>query len=63
MRRHAYPNLTAGDLFRFFRIWKSVGLESSIRGTGKIVEDGGYDQLIELNGRFAELVERRQLDI
>ncbi|MDR0404491.1 MAG: ATP-binding cassette domain-containing protein, partial [Oscillospiraceae bacterium] len=29
---------------------------------GKIVEDGNYEQLIELNGRFAELVERQRLD-
>ena len=29
---------------------------------GKIVEDGTYDELISLNGRFAELVERQRLD-
>ena len=29
---------------------------------GKIVEDGTYDQLISLNGKFAELVERQRLD-
>ena len=29
---------------------------------GKIVEDGTYDDLIALNGRFAELVERQRLD-
>lgn len=29
---------------------------------GKIVEDGTYDQLIALNGKFAELVERQRLD-
>ena len=29
---------------------------------GKIVEDGSYDELIALNGRFAELVERQRLD-
>jgi ABC-type bacteriocin/lantibiotic exporter with double-glycine peptidase domain len=29
---------------------------------GKIVEDGTYDELIALNGRFAELVERQRLD-
>ncbi len=29
---------------------------------GKIVEDGTYDELIEKNGRFAELVERQRLD-
>jgi len=30
---------------------------------GKIVEDGAYDELIALNGKFAELVERQQLDV
>ena len=29
---------------------------------GKIVEDGTYDQLIALGGKFAELVERQRLD-
>ncbi len=29
---------------------------------GKIVEDGTYDELIALNGRFAALVERQRLD-
>jgi len=29
---------------------------------GKIVEDGTYDELIALGGRFAELVERQRLD-
>ena len=29
---------------------------------GKIVEDGTYDELIALNGKFAELVERQRLD-
>ena len=29
---------------------------------GKLVEDGSYDELIALNGRFAELVERQRLD-
>jgi ABC-type bacteriocin/lantibiotic exporter with double-glycine peptidase domain len=29
---------------------------------GRIVEDGTYDELIERNGRFAELVERQRLD-
>ena len=29
---------------------------------GKIIEDGSYDELIALNGRFAELVERQRLD-
>ena len=29
---------------------------------GKILEDGTYDQLIALNGKFAELVERQRLD-
>ena len=29
---------------------------------GKIVEDGTYEQLIALNGKFAELVERQRLD-
>ena len=29
---------------------------------GRIVEDGTYEQLIALNGRFAELVERQRLD-
>jgi ABC-type bacteriocin/lantibiotic exporter with double-glycine peptidase domain len=29
---------------------------------GKIVEDGAYDELIALNGQFAELVKRQQLD-
>ncbi len=29
---------------------------------GKIAEDGTYDELIALNGRFAELVERQRLD-
>ena len=30
---------------------------------GRIVEDGTYDELIEKNGFFAELVERQRLDI
>ena len=30
---------------------------------GKIVEDGNYDELIALNGRFAELVERQRIDV
>ena len=30
---------------------------------GKIVEDGTYEELIALNGRFAELVERQRLDV
>ena len=30
---------------------------------GKIVEDGTYDELIEKNEKFAELVERQRLDI
>ena len=30
---------------------------------GKIVEDGTYDELIALNGRFAELVEKQRLDV
>ena len=29
---------------------------------GKIIEDGSYDELIENNGFFAELVERQRLD-
>ena len=29
---------------------------------GKIVEDGTYDELIALNGSFAELVARQRLD-
>ena len=29
---------------------------------GKIIEDGTYDELIAMNGRFAELVERQRLD-
>ena len=29
---------------------------------GKILEDGTYDELIEQNGFFAELVERQRLD-
>jgi len=29
---------------------------------GKIVEDGTYEELMELNGKFAELVERQRLD-
>ena len=29
---------------------------------GKIIEDGTYDELIEQNGFFAELVERQRLD-
>lgn len=29
---------------------------------GKIVEDGTYDELLELNGRFADLVARQQLE-
>lgn len=29
---------------------------------GRIVEDGTYDELIELGGKFAELVERQRLD-
>lgn len=30
---------------------------------GKIVEDGNYEQLLALGGRFADLVERQRLDI
>ena len=30
---------------------------------GKIVEDGTYKELIKLNGKFAELVERQRLDV
>ena len=30
---------------------------------GRILEDGTYDQLIEKNGFFAELVERQRLDV
>ena len=30
---------------------------------GKIVEDGTYDELIGLGGKFAELVERQRLDV
>ena len=30
---------------------------------GKIVEDGTYDGLIALNGKFAQLVERQRLDV
>lgn len=30
---------------------------------GKILEDGTYDELIALNGKFAELVERQRLDV
>ena len=30
---------------------------------GKVVEDGTYDELIALNGRFAQLVERQRLDV
>ena len=29
---------------------------------GAIVEDGTYDELIEKNGRFAELVKRQRID-
>ena len=29
---------------------------------GKIIEDGKYDELIEKNGFFAELVSRQRLD-
>lgn len=29
---------------------------------GRIVEDGSYDELIELGGYFADLVERQRLD-
>ena len=29
---------------------------------GRIVEDGSYDELIALNGRFAALVARQRLD-
>ena len=29
---------------------------------GKILEDGTYDELIKLNGKFAELVDRQRLD-
>ena len=28
---------------------------------GKIVEDGTYEELIELNGKFADLVSRQQV--
>jgi len=30
---------------------------------GRIVEDGTYDELVKLNGKFAQLVKRQQLDI
>ena len=30
---------------------------------GKIIEDGKYDELIEKNGYFAELVSRQRLDV
>ncbi len=30
---------------------------------GRIIEDGSYDELIEKNGYFAELVERQRIDI
>ena len=30
---------------------------------GKIIEEGGYDQLIERNGYFAELVKRQCVDV
>ena len=30
---------------------------------GHIIENGTYDELIEKNGYFAELVERQRLDI
>ena len=30
---------------------------------GKIAEDGTYEELIALGGRFAELVERQRLDV
>lgn len=33
-----------------------------VLGKGKIVEDGGYDELIAQNGAFAELVARQRLD-
>ena len=29
---------------------------------GKIIEQGSYEELIELGGRFAELVDRQRLD-
>ena len=29
--------------------------------SGHIVEDGSYDELVALGGRFADLVERQQL--
>ena len=29
---------------------------------GSIVEDGSYEELIEKNGRFAELVKRQRID-
>lgn len=31
--------------------------------SGKIVESGTYDELIEMNGKFADLVERQRLDV
>ena len=30
---------------------------------GKIVEDGTYDELIAMGGKFADLVERQRLDV
>ena len=29
---------------------------------GKIIEDGTYDELMKLNGSFAELVKRQQVE-
>ena len=29
---------------------------------GRIVEDGSYDELMTLGGKFADLVERQQID-
>jgi ABC-type multidrug transport system fused ATPase/permease subunit len=31
--------------------------------SGKIVEDGTYDELIEKKGFFADLVSRQQVDV
>ena len=63
--RFIMRGLTAGDFTLFAAVTLAITLVtvafSSLEG-GRIVEDGSYDELMALRGRFAALVERQQLD-